>query len=76
MAVQVVRESEIMQEAFDILLKQMSPSKFSRFWTNWQAGQGDYLQWRDAEFTSETVDDLYQKMVAFQENRRTDVIES
>lgn len=66
MTVQVLRESEILQEAFDILVKQMSPSKFSRFWTNWQAGQGDYLQWRDAEFASTTVDALYQEIVAFQ----------
>lgn len=66
MTVQVIRESEILQEAFDILLKQMSPSKFSRFWSNWQAGQGDYLQWRDAEFANATVDDLYQAIVAFQ----------
>lgn len=66
MTVQVLRESEILQEAFDILVKQMSPSKFSRFWTNWQAGQGDYLQWRDAEFASTTVDALYHEIVAFQ----------
>ena len=66
MTVQVLRESEILQEAFDILVKQMSPSKFSRFWTNWQAGQGDYLQWRDAEFANTTVDALYQEIVAFQ----------
>lgn len=75
MTVHVIREAEILQEAFTILLKQMSPSKFSRFWTNWQAGQGDYLQWRDAEFTNETVDDLYQKIVAFQENKPATCLE-
>lgn len=67
MTVQVNSESEILEEAFKILLQQMSPSSFARFWISWQAGQGDYLKWRDAEFAGENVETLYQEIIAFQE---------
>ena len=70
MATQVISDADIIQEASEILLQHMSPSKVVRFFASWragQAGQGDDLAWPDEEFAGETVDSLSQKILAFQE---------
>lgn len=72
MATQVISDADIIQEASEILLQHMSPSKVVRFFASWragQAGQGDYLAWRDEEFAEETVDSLSEKIFAFQETQ-------
>ena len=55
MAVQVYPEADIMYEAQNILLQQMSPAKVVRFFASWQVGRSDYLAWRDKEFAGESV---------------------
>ncbi len=67
MSIRVHTDSEIMQEAVQVLQAHMSPSKFARFWAAWQRGQGDFLTWRDETFAHTTVDQLYQEIVAYQE---------
>ena len=49
---------------------------FLASWRAGQAGQGDYLAWRDEEFAGETVESLSEKIFAFQkaqhENERNE----
>lgn len=68
MAIQVTPEAEILHEATQILLQHMAPSKVVRFWASWHRGGDSYLAWRDDMFAHESVDSLYAKIVAFQEN--------
>ena len=67
MAVQVYPEADIMYEAQNILLQQMSPAKVVRFFASWQVGRSDYLAWRDKEFAGESVGSLSEKIFDFQE---------
>lgn len=67
MSTKVLGEADIMREAAAILMEHMSPTKVARFWAGWQIGQGDYLLWRDEEFRDESVDDLYEQIVDFQD---------
>jgi len=67
MTVQVYPEADIMYEAQNILLQQMSPAKVVRFLASWQVGRGDYLAWRDQEFAGESVASLSEKILDFQE---------
>ena len=67
MAVQVYPEADIMYEAQNILLQQMSPAKVVRFFASWQVGRSDYLAWRDKEFAGESVGSLSEKILDFQE---------
>ena len=71
MSVQVIPEAVIIKEAAQVLLENLSPSKVARFWASWNAGQGDYLAWRDEEFAAENVADLYESVSAFQEGDPT-----
>ncbi|MDQ3248698.1 MAG: hypothetical protein M3Q45_05755 [Chloroflexota bacterium] len=67
MTVQIAPETEVVREAAQILLQHLSPTKVARFWASWQAGHGDYLQWRDQTFANATVDELYDQVVEFQQ---------
>ena len=67
MGIQVTTDADVMREVAQILLDHLSPTKVARFWASWHLGQGDYLAWREGEFSAETVDSLYQKISAFQE---------
>jgi len=67
MSVQVVSEAEVLREATQVLLQHLSPSKVVRFWASWQRGEGDYLAWRDETFGHESVDSLYEEIIAFQQ---------
>ncbi|MFO7917518.1 MAG: hypothetical protein R6V13_05530 [Anaerolineae bacterium] len=67
MAVKVMSEQEIMQEATEILLEQMSPAKVARLWAMWQLGKGDYEEIREELFAGETVQTLYEKIRAYQD---------
>jgi hypothetical protein len=66
MTVNVNSDVEIWREAWDVLLRNMSPSKLARFWAGRETGRGDYLRWRDELFGDQTVDDLYVAIEAFQ----------
>ena len=66
MAVRVMSEREIMQEATEILLERLSPAKVARFWAMWQLGTGDYQAIRKELFAGETVQTLYEKVRAYE----------
>ena len=69
MTVQIAPEAEVLREAAQILLQHLSPPKVARFWASWQAGHGNYLQWRDETFANATVDELYEQIIAFQQKK-------
>jgi hypothetical protein len=66
-SVTVIREQEVLREAVDVLQEHLSPAKMVRLWAAWQMGEGDYLMLRDQLFRGETVDSLYEKIKAYQE---------
>lgn len=67
MTVRVISEAELRREVAQLLLQHLTPAKLARVWASWQIGQGNYLDWRDETFADETVDSLYQAILAFQE---------
>ncbi len=67
MTVRITTEAEVRREVAQLLLQHLTPAKLARFWASWQVGQGNYLDWREEEFAQETVDSLYEKVLAFQE---------
>jgi hypothetical protein len=67
MNLKVLNEKQIQQEVFETLLKNMDFSKFLRFWSGLNLGQGDYLQLKDEIFAQETMETLYAKIVDHQE---------
>lgn len=67
MTVRIATEAEVRQEVVQLLLQHLTPTKLARFWADWQTGQGNYLDWRDEAFAEETVESLYEKILAFQE---------
>ena len=60
MSLTVQNESVNTAEAVEVLMERMPASKVARLLSSWQIGQGDYLKLRDALFTGETVETLYQ----------------
>ena len=66
MAVRVMNEQEIIQEATEVLLERLSPAKMVRFWATWQIGTGNYLAIRERLFAKETVQTLFEKVQAYQ----------
>lgn len=72
MTVNVSSDVEIRREAWDVLLRHMSPAKLARFWAGSEKGRGDYLVWRDDTFAGQTVDELYEAIRAFQSEEKRD----
>lgn len=68
--ISVPSERQIIQEAAQVLMQHLSPSKATRFWASWQVGEGDYLQMRTELFAKETVDSLYKQIEAFQKSKK------
>jgi hypothetical protein len=64
--IKVVREQEVLQEALNILIQHLEPSKFSRFVAACQLGEGDYLKNKDQLFAQETVASLSEKIERYQ----------
>jgi hypothetical protein len=62
MTIHVASERQVMQEAVQVLMRHMSPSKATRFWASWQVGEGDYLVIREQVFGKETVKSLYKQI--------------
>lgn len=62
MAVKVLREQEVIQEAVTVLLANMQPSKVARFLSAWQVGAGSYLAIKEQLFAGETVATLFEKI--------------
>jgi len=67
MKIKVTSEQQILQEAFDVLLANLEPSKVSRFWAAFQLGEGDYLQLKEQLFKDEDVASLYDKISAYED---------
>jgi hypothetical protein len=68
-AIHVVSERQVIQEAVHVLIKHMSPAKATRFWASWQIGEGDYMVIRKQLFEKETVKSLYKKVELFQKKK-------
>lgn len=64
----MVSEQEIFYEATEILLKNLSPEKFARFWAGWNRDSSDYLKIKEKLFKDETVETLYEKIDDFQKD--------
>ncbi|MEQ8466859.1 hypothetical protein [Coleofasciculus sp. E1-EBD-02] len=64
MKINIQNDQQIIEEAFNILIENLDPSKVSRFWTICKLGSGDYSQLKDKLFAGETVDSLYEKIKA------------
>lgn len=69
MTIHVVSERQVTQEAAQVLIKHMSPTKATRFWASWQISEGDYLVIREQLFEKDTVKSLYKKIEVFQKNK-------
>jgi hypothetical protein len=59
-------DADVIREASDVLMNHLSPAKFARFWALWQAGHGEYLQWRDETFGAQSVAELVQAIQLFE----------
>ncbi|MDX9991625.1 MAG: hypothetical protein RBS68_06190 [Anaerolineales bacterium] len=68
--ISVPSERQIINEAAQVLMQHLSPSKATRFWASWQVGEGDYLQIRKELFAKETADSLYEQIEAFQKSKK------
>ncbi|NEQ78257.1 MAG: hypothetical protein F6K23_37870 [Okeania sp. SIO2C9] len=69
MKINIDNDYEIVQEVFQILLEHLETSKVMRFWSICKLGHGDYLELKDKLFAGETVDSLYEKIKAFQDEK-------
>ena len=68
--IQVKSEQQVLQEGVHILLCNMEPSTFARFWVACNLGKGDYLKLKDELFAQESVASSYSKILEFQASRR------
>ena len=59
-------EQEILQEGLAVLIEHLGTSKTVRFLSAWKQGAGNYLSMREKLFAGETVDSLYEKIIAFE----------
>lgn len=67
--VQVKSEQQVLQESVHILLQNMEPSTFARFWIASKLGTGDYLKLKDELFAQESVASLSSKILEFQASK-------
>jgi hypothetical protein len=70
MKIKVTKEQQIIQEAFNVLLANLEPSKVMRFCAACQLGEGDYLQLKDRLFDDESVASLYGKIFAYENSQQ------
>jgi uncharacterized protein YuzE len=62
MKIKTPNDKQLLQEVLMILSKNLSPTQLLRFIATYNLGQGDYLQFKDQEFSSETVESLSAKI--------------
>ncbi|MCV3211950.1 hypothetical protein OGM63_00150 [Plectonema radiosum NIES-515] len=67
MTIKVINEQQVLQEAMQVLMTHLEPSKVLKFWAACQLGDGDYLKLKEQMFEKETVASLYGKIKAFQD---------
>ena len=70
MKIKVNNEQQILQEALQVLLANLEPSKVMRFWAACQLGKGDYLKLKEQIFEGENVSSLYEQITAYQDIRQ------
>ena len=62
MTLKVATDAEIIEEAMQVLVRNMPPSKVARLLTIWKVGKGDYLSTRDQLFAGDTLESLVREM--------------
>ena len=62
MTPKVASDSEIIEEALQVLVRNMSPAKVARLLAIWKVGKGDYLSVRDQLFAGATLESLVNEM--------------
>lgn len=67
MTIKVINEQQVLQEAMQVLMTHLEPSKVLKFWAACKLGDGDYLKLKEQMFEKETVASLYGKIRAFQD---------
>jgi hypothetical protein len=66
MKIKMDTDREIIQEAFQVLIEHLDTSKVMRFLVICNLENGDYLELKDRLFDRETVDSLYKKIKALE----------
>jgi hypothetical protein len=68
MKVKMLSEQEIVHEALEILLNNLTPSKMARLLATWPKPNecSDYLTFKDQLFKGETIETLYTQIKAFE----------
>jgi uncharacterized protein (UPF0276 family) len=67
MTIKVINEQQVLQEAMQVLMTHLEPSKVLKFWAACKLGDGDYLKLKEQMFEKETVSSLYEKIRDFQD---------
>lgn len=70
MKINMDTDQEIIQEAFQVLIEHLDASKIMRFLAICNPENGDYLQLKDKLFEGETVDSLYEKIKALEDQEK------
>lgn len=70
MKINIDTDREIIQEAFQVLIEHLDAFKIIRFLAICNPGNGDYLQLKDKLFEGETVDSLYEKIKALEDQEK------
>ncbi|MEO0969264.1 MAG: hypothetical protein AAFX80_13270 [Cyanobacteria bacterium J06639_18] len=68
MTIKVMNEQQVLQEAMEVLITHLEPSKVLKFWSACKLGNGDYLQLKDKVFDKETVASLYELIKIHQDS--------
>ncbi|KST68126.1 hypothetical protein [Mastigocoleus testarum] len=68
MTIKVMNEQQVLQEAMEVLITHLEPSKVLKFWSACKLGKGDYLQLKDKVFDKETVASLYEQIKIHQDS--------
>ncbi|ARV57987.1 hypothetical protein BZZ01_04445 [Nostocales cyanobacterium HT-58-2] len=69
MKIKFMREQQVLQEAMQVLMTHLEPSKVLKFWAACKLGEGDYLKLKEQLFEKETVASLYEKIKAYQDSQ-------
>ncbi|NJK35767.1 MAG: hypothetical protein HC919_12950 [Oscillatoriales cyanobacterium SM2_2_1] len=69
MQIEVPNDYQIVDEALQILIKEMEPWKVARFIATCNLGRGDYQKIRDALFAGETLDSLIAKITTYDHSK-------
>jgi hypothetical protein len=69
MKINLNNDQEIIEEAFNVLIENLDITTVMRFWKICNLGNNNYCQIKEQLFKDETVDSLYDKIKA-QENQR------